>query len=117
MTEKRFRRVNSLLDKQPNLGPFPADMIFPWASICLINFLLFKSLLQVSWFWFGIITGWACSTWWILTAKQSWKYLSKFVKPPRWVRAITNYHSPLENRCNHGQNRQSKRQNASRKNR
>ena len=115
MAEKDFRRVNSLLDKQPNIGPFPADMIFPWAGICLVNFILFKSIFQLSWIWFGSITAWACSTWWILTAKHSWKYLSKFVVPPSWVRGITLYHSPLEKQKYHGKNRQSKRQKFRRK--
>lgn len=111
MSETKFRRVNSLLDKQPNLGPFPADMIFPWAAISLSSFLIFKTMLQLSWIWFGSITAWGCATWWILTAKNSWQYLSKFITAPHWVRAISYYQSPLETNSkvrHHGKNRHKK---------
>lgn len=95
MSKEEYRRVNRLLDKQPNWGPFPADMLLPWAIIAFFSYLIFKSFLQFSWVWTGAIACWGCSTWWVLTAKNSWKYLSKFISTPHWVRAITYYNSPL----------------------
>lgn len=87
--QTKFRKVNPSLDKAPNIGPFPADQVFPWAIIGGSSYYLFNVLLGLSWIWTGAIAGWGMSTWWILTANDSWRFLSKFIHPPTWTRGGT----------------------------
>ncbi|MFN6538665.1 MAG: hypothetical protein RM021_020260 [Nostoc sp. EkiNYC01] len=35
--ENKFRTVNRILGDRPRLGPFPADQIFPWSVIGVVN--------------------------------------------------------------------------------
>ncbi|MGB7443438.1 MAG: hypothetical protein WA919_20425 [Coleofasciculaceae cyanobacterium] len=82
----KFRKVNASLDKQPKIGPFPADQFLPWIAIAGISYYLFKIALGLSWIWTGILAAWGMSTWWILTGSHSWRFLSKFIPVPNWVR-------------------------------
>lgn len=89
--QRRFRAVNPTLGKAPKLGPFPADQVFPWAAICLISYWVAKLVFGLSWLWTGVIAAWGISTWWILTGSRSWKFLSKFLPTPIWVRGYGRY--------------------------
>lgn len=88
---RQFRPVNPTLGKAPKLGPFPGNQVLPWAAICLVSYWVCKMLLGFSWLWTGIITAWGISTWWILTGHYAWKFLSKFLPVPFWVRGYGRY--------------------------
>ncbi|NER27601.1 MAG: hypothetical protein F6J89_08190 [Symploca sp. SIO1C4] len=90
-SKQKYRKVNATLDKQPKIGPFPADQFFPWMVICGVFYYLFKVALGMNWVWTGALAAWGMSTWWVLTGNRSWKFLSKFVSVPTWVRAMTTY--------------------------
>ncbi|HBL13797.1 MAG TPA: hypothetical protein DD379_20860 [Cyanobacteria bacterium UBA11162] len=91
MDKLKPRKVNSSLDKHPKIAFFPADQFLPWIIILGVSYYVFKVLLQWSWIWTGGVAGWGISTWWILTGENSWRFLSKFVPVPNWVRACIRY--------------------------
>ena len=93
---KSFRSVNPTLGKTPKLGPFPGDQVAPWTGICLVSYYVCKSVFGLSWLWTGIVAGWGCATWWILTANGAWWWLSKFVGVPNWVRGFAFYKPLLD---------------------
>ena len=90
------RKVNPYLDKQPKIGPFPADQIVPWSIIIGVSYYLFKVFLGLNWVWTGMLAAWGIATWWILTASKGWRFLSKFVPVPFWVRGYGRYKRFLE---------------------
>lgn len=49
-----FRTVNRILGERPRLGPFPADQIFPWTLIAVVNVFIFNYLLKTSWLGTGL---------------------------------------------------------------
>lgn len=106
---RRFRAVNPTLGKAPKLGPFPADQIFPWAAICLMSYWVAKLVFGLSWLWTGVIAAWGISTWWVLTGSRSWKFLSKFLPTPIWVRGYGRYRRVLGNVRSHSQSSQLKK--------
>jgi len=91
------RPVNSLLGQKPSLGPIPGDQVIPWIIIASIAF-AGKLFLGLSWLWTGFVFFWGISTWWILTGKQSWRFLNRFVRCPRWAKTFRFYESPLDNK-------------------
>ena len=94
MPSPEFRRVNSTLDKEPNIGPFPADQLLPWSVIALAAYLLGKGILGLSWVWTILLGVWGLVTWWILTAANSYWFFSKFTNPPHWVRSLLRCQVP-----------------------
>jgi hypothetical protein len=87
----RFRQVNQVLDTKPRLGPFPADLIFPWVGIGLGIYLVTNYVFKLDWLWTSLLIGWGCGTWWILVGSKPHKFLSKFVGSPRWSRGYVRY--------------------------
>jgi hypothetical protein len=87
----RFRRVNQILDAKPRLGPFPADLIFPWAGIALLIFVISNYLFKFDWLWTILLIAWGCGTWWILVGSKPYKFLAKFIGAPRWSRGYVRY--------------------------
>ncbi|MCA1990650.1 MAG: hypothetical protein LDL41_01180 [Coleofasciculus sp. S288] len=94
--ESKFRKVNPNLGQQPNIGPFPAEQFIPWLAIAGVSYYLCKVLLQMSWVWTGAIAAWGIATWWVLTGSKPWKFLSKFVRTPYWVRGYGRYRSLVD---------------------
>lgn len=93
---KTFRPVNPTLGKTPKLGPFPGNQVAPWTGICLVSYYVCKFVFGLSWLWTGLVAGWGCATWWILTANGAWWWLSKFVPVPNWTRGFALYRPLLE---------------------
>ncbi|NEQ64382.1 MAG: hypothetical protein F6K21_02565 [Symploca sp. SIO2D2] len=106
----KFRTVNTTLGKQPKIGPFPADQFVPWMVICGVSYYLFKVTLNLSWVWTGALAAWGMSTWWVLTGSRSWRFLSKFVPVPNWVRAYTTYRRLLNSQSRAGEQKNGKNQ-------
>ena len=83
-----FRKVNKSLDLSPRIGPFPAEQFIPWLMIGVTVFFLGKRVLNLPWLWVIILIIWGCSTWWVITAGGYYKFFSKFIEPPHWVRGM-----------------------------
>ncbi|MBE9180215.1 hypothetical protein IQ268_16755 [Oculatella sp. LEGE 06141] len=91
-----FRPVNPNLGLHPNVGPFPADQILPWIAIAGGSYYLFKQLLGFTWLWTGMLAAWGIATWWVLTGSKSWRFLSKFIGTPFWVRGYGRYRQIID---------------------
>jgi len=89
-----FRRINQALGKQPKIGPFPAGQVFPLAFILLCSWSL-KELLHLSWINAALFGIWLMGTSWILTGTRAWRFFSKFVPTPYFVRLAVRYESLL----------------------
>ena len=102
-----FRRVNKSLDLSPRIGPFPAEQFLPWLIIGVTVFFLGKRVFNLPWLWIIILIIWGCSTWWVITAGGYYKFFSKFIEPPHWVRGMGRTKSLLSQRegTQHEQNR------------
>ncbi|MGK7882250.1 MAG: hypothetical protein AB4060_19435 [Crocosphaera sp.] len=83
-----FRKVNKSLDLSPRIGPFPAEQFIPWLMIGVTVFFLGKRVFDLPWLWVIILIIWGCSTWWVITAGGYYKFFSKFIEPPHWVRGM-----------------------------
>jgi hypothetical protein len=108
--DKEFRPVNQILGAKPSLGPIPADQVIPWITISLLSYFLSQILFNLGWTWTILLAVWGFATWWILTGKSSWRFLSKFVSIPNWTRGVAQYHSFLEQPNYEKQNRKKKSQ-------
>lgn len=98
--KSKFRTVNATLGKQPNIGPFPADQLIPWAVIFGISYCLCHGLLRLNWIWTCAVAAWGISTWWVLTESKAWRFLAKFVMTPTWTRVRVPYQRILQlNNC------------------
>ncbi|WP_107807102.1 hypothetical protein [Nodularia spumigena] len=95
--EKNFRPVNKILGESPRLGPFPAEQIFPWIVITLLSIFIFHYVFNAGWLITGLVAGWGCSTWWVLSVQKD--YFGKFVGVPRISRGYMRFRS-LVNRPN-----------------
>jgi hypothetical protein len=105
--EKSFRKVNQSLGNKPNIGPFPADQFIPWAVIAGGAYYLFKVLLGLSWLWTGLLAAWGMATWWVLTGSKPWRFLSKFIGTPYWVRGYGLYRPLLHRQRNRNSKKRS----------
>jgi hypothetical protein len=87
MSEKKeFRTVNRMLGQKASFGPIPPEQLVAWVIIIVFSYLV-GSFADMDWFHICVMAAVLCSTWWVLTGKRSWLYLSKFLPSPRWVRA------------------------------
>lgn len=89
------RPVNQALGMAPRFGPLPADQVFPWMAIAFVFYFVFRELFKLDWLWVVLLIIWGCSTWWLLTGSQSWRFLGKFVPVPNWTKGRVRYHSLL----------------------
>ncbi|MFN6568208.1 hypothetical protein [Dendronalium sp. ChiSLP03b] len=87
--EQRFRTVNRILGDRPRLGPFPADQIFPWSLIVILNVFVFNYMLKASWLGTGLSIAWGWATWWVLSSNKD--FFGKFVNVPRISRGYMPY--------------------------
>ena len=102
-----FRKVNKRLDLSPRIGPFPAEQFIPWLIIGGTVFFLGKRVFNLPWLWVIILIIWGCSTWWVITAGGYYKFFSKFIQPPHWVRGMGRNQALLSHKgkTNNEQNR------------
>ena len=102
-----FRKVNKSLDLSPRIGPFPAEQFLPWLIIGVTVFFLGKRVFNLPWLWIIILIIWGCSTWWVITAGGYYKFFSKFIQPPHWVRGMGRNQALLSHKgkTNNEQNR------------
>ena len=102
-----FRKVNKSLDLSPRIGPFPAEQFLPWLIIGVTVFFLGKRVFNLPWLWVIILIIWGCSTWWVITAGGYYKFFSKFIEPPHWVRGMGRNQALLSHKgkTNNEQNR------------
>jgi hypothetical protein len=95
-----FIPINQILNAKPQLGPIPGEQVIPWLIITIGSYLICQTLLGLDW-WATLLVGvWGSATWWVLTGRESWKFLTKFHKSPRWTRG----HLPYSSLLNQAQN-------------
>ena len=94
MKNSKYRKVNRSLDLEPLIFLIPADMFLPWCCVILAA-LVAKGTFELDWYVTGGIAGWGMATWWLLTYKGAWIFLSKFVSVPYWIRGQGQYNSVL----------------------
>ncbi len=95
-SSSEFRRVNPILDARPRFGPIPADLILPWGAIAVVFYLIFQGMLQLGYLWTILMIAWGCGTWWLLTGSKPYRFLSKFMREPRWCKGYIGYQTLLE---------------------
>ncbi len=93
---KEFRTVNRILGAQPNLGPIPGDQVIPWVIFMIFSYLVGRNLLMLDYLQCFFLAAWMIGTWWILTGRQAWRFLSKFISVPFIVRGFARYQSLFE---------------------
>jgi hypothetical protein len=94
----KFRQINQMLGSRPSLGPIPADLILPWGGISLVVLIFTRSIFPLDWQWTVGLIVCGCVTWTLLTGKKPYKFLSKFMNPPRhWSRGHERY-QPIRRR-------------------
>ncbi|PHM07632.1 hypothetical protein [Nostoc sp. 'Peltigera malacea cyanobiont' DB3992] len=86
-----FGTVNRILGERPRLGPFPADQIFPWTLIAVVNVFIFNYLLKTSWLGTGLSIAWGWATWWTISTNKD--FFGKFVSVPRISRGYMRFQS------------------------
>lgn len=87
-------KVNVALDRSPLLlSFFPAHLLFPCGSFLALSAMLYL--------WFGLhwlicvfVFVTLTASWIILTARGTHTFLSRFNRPPYWIRAI-HYRQPI----------------------
>jgi hypothetical protein len=89
----QFRKVNHILGASPKIGPFPSELAVPCIFITLSLFFVSYSVFQLPWLMVFLIIAWGDVTWWILIGSKPYKFLSKFIRVPRWSRGVYRYRS------------------------
>lgn len=91
--QRRHINVNRILGKQPRLGPFPADQIFPWGAIGITNLIVFHYMLNAGWLAVSVSTTWGWATYWTLSSNKT--FFSKFIGVPRLSKGYMRHQSLL----------------------
>lgn len=94
---KKFIWVSQILDSKPTLGPIPGEQILPWGIISICGLGITQGLLGLGLLPSGVIIIWGCSSWWVLTGDESWKFLGRFIPTPKWVSGHFRYQSIVSN--------------------
>lgn len=92
----KYRKVNRMFDQSPMLfGLIPFSLLYPMAGFIVTAYVIYaasNSLAAGGVVFLTCITSYA-----ILTAKGSHKYLSRLLKsPPRWIRLPLPFRSYLQ---------------------
>lgn len=90
-----FIPINQILNAKPQLGPIPGEQVIPWLIITIGSYLICQILLSLDWWATGLVAVWGSATWWILTGNESWRFLTKFYRTPKWTRGHLPYTSLL----------------------
>ncbi len=90
--QSTYRPVNAMLGSQPRVGPLPANQLFPWTVISL-GLWLVASFMSLPLIWTVLLVFWGDVTWWLLTGKTPWRFLSKFISTPNLTRGGVSYQS------------------------
>lgn len=86
----KLKTINRAVGKTPTLAGLPSSMMFPLAIAFSITALA-RTIFGLSFsscFWLLV---WLVATWWIATGGDNYRFLSKFSKAPRWIRATKKY--------------------------
>ena len=84
------RTVNPMLGSQPKIGPLPANQLLPWMLISGVIWFL-AQMISLPFLWTILLVFWGDITWWLLTGKTPWKFLSKFISVPTLTRGRVTY--------------------------
>ena len=77
-------RVQKALNSEVNIGPVPGSQIWWWSGAMLITVVV-CTILNKGWPVGVPLFAWLAGTSWILTGKNSWKFLNRFHKPKRYI--------------------------------
>jgi hypothetical protein len=83
-------RVHKALDAEVNIGPIPGSQIWWWTGALLITIVVCR-IIDRGWPVGFPMFAWMAGTSWILTGKDSWKFMNRFHKPRRYVFAGLTY--------------------------
>lgn len=81
-----FISINQILNAKPQLGPIPGEQVIPWLIITIGSYIICQVILSLDWWATGLVAIWGSATWWILTGNESWRFLTKFYRTPKWTR-------------------------------
>lgn len=88
--------IQKALSSEVNIGPIPGSQIWWWAGAMIITIIV-CTLFNQGWPIGFPLFAWMAGTSWILTGKESWRFLNRFHKPQRYVFAGLLYVSLLKN--------------------
>ncbi|KAM3092525.1 hypothetical protein ACKFKG_22170 [Phormidesmis sp. 146-35] len=88
-----FIPINQILNSKPQLGPIPGEQVIPWLIITIGSYIICQVVLNLDWWATGLVGIWGSATWWILTGNESWRFLTKFYRAPKWTRGHLPYTS------------------------
>jgi len=88
-----FIPINQILNAKPQLGPIPGEQVIPWLIITIGSYIICQVILSLDWWATGLVAIWGSATWWILTGNESWRFLTKFYRTPKWTRGHLPYNS------------------------
>lgn len=91
-----FIPVNQILHAKPQLGPIPGEQVVAWIVIVVMTYIICRGILSISWVATGLVGVWGIATWWLLNGDESWRYLTKFCRVPRWALGNLPYSRLLE---------------------
>ena len=91
-SDRTPRTVNPMLGSQPRIGPLPANQLLPWTLITGSIWFIAQAI-SLPFIWTILLIFWGDTTWWLLTGKTPWKFLSKFIGVPNLTRGRVTYRS------------------------
>ena len=89
--EDQFITVNQALNLSPSFGPIPGEQLVPWVLILLFSYVIVHRVFSVALLPSALVALWGCVSWWCLTGDKGWRFLNKFVNPPKWTRGQKPY--------------------------
>lgn len=92
---QQYRRVNRSLGKAAKIGPLPAIQILPLLVILFVSYFV-KNTFRLTWVQTALFGGWLMGTSWIVFGERPWRYLSRFVRTPHFIRGGVVYISLLK---------------------
>lgn len=92
----KYRKVNRMVDVSPRLfGLIPFTMIYPIAGFMFVSYVIYSAC--GDWIPAAATFATCVTSYAILTAKGSHKYLSRLIQsPPRWIRLPLPFRSYLQ---------------------
>lgn len=92
----RFIKVSKVLNANTTIAGIPSDQLVPWAIFLFIAAALWTNGVGV--YIVVPLIFWSCGTWWLVMGSQSWRFMNKFHKPPRWVNGNLRYTPKVKTR-------------------
>lgn len=92
MENQKYRQVNQILGKNPQLGPFTIAQALVFSLILLLGYFL-KQGLNLTWIQTLLFCGWAIGSYLMLFGERHWRYTNKFTTIPYFIRGYVLYKS------------------------